>query len=377
MTESNISLWAVLILAGAVHGFFLAFSLQSGKSKRVKANFFLSMLLLVIALHLVEYGLSILGLTLKWPHIIAVTFPLIYLMGPLYYFYSKSLIDPSFRLGWKESLHFIPALLVLLAFMPFYAQSGQQKIDFMMNMSADGLIDVPPEQFVFMGIHALQTLIYALLAWRNLKKAENLVTNEYSGNQQLQFKWLKTSHTFFTAFLITYLISVPILFFADHYRVEMDYAVVLLLAVLIYAIGYAAMKQPQLFLVGNGKRNKNGKQSEAETDRNKKIADRVLDFLETEKVYLNEDLKMSDMAEALDIPAHQLSSAINNNLELNFFDLINKYRVNEAKQLLTNPDHADLKILAIAFESGFSNKATFNRAFKKFTGQPPSHFRSH
>ena len=62
------------------------------------------------------------------------------------------------------------------------------------------------------------------------------------------------------------------------------------------------------------------------------------------------------------------------NTTVNFYDFINKYRVEEAKKLLIEDIH-NYKILAIAYEVGFNSKATFNRVFKKFTELTPSEFK--
>jgi AraC-like DNA-binding protein len=67
---------------------------------------------------------------------------------------------------------------------------------------------------------------------------------------------------------------------------------------------------------------------------------------------------------------------INTAFQSNFFDFINTYRIEAAKKILEDPDKADWKILAIAYETGYNNKATFNRVFKKYTGYTPSAYRA-
>jgi AraC-like DNA-binding protein len=65
---------------------------------------------------------------------------------------------------------------------------------------------------------------------------------------------------------------------------------------------------------------------------------------------------------------------INEEFLVNFYDFVNKYRVEEAKRLLLD-NNRNYKIIAIAYEVGFNSKATFNRVFKKFTGLTPSDFK--
>jgi YesN/AraC family two-component response regulator len=93
-----------------------------------------------------------------------------------------------------------------------------------------------------------------------------------------------------------------------------------------------------------------------------------------QKPFLKNDLRLSDLADSIGVSSHELSQHINREFKMNFYDFINGYRVEEAKKLLRqNP--ANPKMLAVAFDVGFNSKATFNRVFKKLTGQTPSAFK--
>jgi len=93
-----------------------------------------------------------------------------------------------------------------------------------------------------------------------------------------------------------------------------------------------------------------------------------------EKLYLEPELSLSDLAQKLKTNTSVLSAAINSNYGKNFNDFVNEYRVKEFKKQIKLPKNQNFTILAVAFECGFNSKATFNRAFKKFTGQSPSRF---
>ncbi len=95
--------------------------------------------------------------------------------------------------------------------------------------------------------------------------------------------------------------------------------------------------------------------------------------LEHEKVYLMEDLTISGLAHELGVEPHQLSRFLNLRLKTTFTDMINAFRVREAKGLLA--ESPETTILDIAFSSGFNSKASFNRVFKKVTGMTPSEYR--
>ena len=92
--------------------------------------------------------------------------------------------------------------------------------------------------------------------------------------------------------------------------------------------------------------------------------------------YLDSQLTLQDLAEELAISPHNLSEVINTQAGKNFYDFVNGYRVEEAKRRLRDPRHANLTILAVATDSGFNSKATFNAFFKRSTGQTPSQYRA-
>ncbi len=92
-----------------------------------------------------------------------------------------------------------------------------------------------------------------------------------------------------------------------------------------------------------------------------------------EKLYKNPTLKLSEVATAINIPAHQLSQLLNENLNKSFPEFVNEYRVEEACQMLFTHDH--LSIDGIGHEVGFGSKSTFFAAFKKHKGVTPAAYR--
>ena len=145
--------------------------------------------------------------------------------------------------------------------------------------------------------------------------------------------------------------------------------------ILIYAIGYMGLKQPAIFstfgtpdkrgMVTNGeeKQSKYSK-STLTSEQAQKILIRLLHLMDNERIYLQSDLKLKDVAEELLISSNHLSQVINENLNKNFFDFVNSYRVKAAKEMIVDPSKQHLTILTIAFEVGFNSKSSFNSLFK-------------
>jgi len=97
--------------------------------------------------------------------------------------------------------------------------------------------------------------------------------------------------------------------------------------------------------------------------------------LEKDKIFLDSDLDMSKLARTLGTNKTTLSHIINNSLHQNFATLINKYRVREAIDLLSNKQNNNLKIEHVGEMCGFNNRQAFHAAFKKIMGITPTHFR--
>lgn len=101
----------------------------------------------------------------------------------------------------------------------------------------------------------------------------------------------------------------------------------------------------------------------------------LLHLLDVQKLYKDETLSLNSLSEKLSIAPRYLSQITNDLLSKNFRDLINNYRIEEAKEMLSNPGKNDFSILEIAYEVGFNSKEVFNRCFKKYTGMTPSEFK--
>ena len=108
----------------------------------------------------------------------------------------------------------------------------------------------------------------------------------------------------------------------------------------------------------------------------KEYKKQILTFMDKEKPFLNPDLNQSEFASKIGISSHHFSEVLHYGFEQNFYNFMNSYRVLEAQKLMKDKKYSDAKIIAIAFDSGFKSKTSFNRVFKKYSGQTPSEFRA-
>ncbi len=106
--------------------------------------------------------------------------------------------------------------------------------------------------------------------------------------------------------------------------------------------------------------------------RHKQSLDQIM---QTDKVFLRSDLTMLRLADVVGCSVNHLSQVINSGFGTSFFNYLNHYRIEHARDLLADSDNNRYAILNIAFEVGFNSNSAFYAAFKKFVGQTPAQFR--
>ncbi len=101
---------------------------------------------------------------------------------------------------------------------------------------------------------------------------------------------------------------------------------------------------------------------------------RLLNYVEQESPFLNPEISLRLLAKCIEIHPNQLSWLLNTQLNKNFNEFINQYRIAHFKKLATDSSNQHISIMGLAYESGFQSKTVFNTFFKKETGQTPSAF---
>ena len=105
------------------------------------------------------------------------------------------------------------------------------------------------------------------------------------------------------------------------------------------------------------------------------ITGSLIEYMRESKPYLRRDLSIHDLSKEIDIPKHYITQVLNKHLCKNFNAFINEYRIEEFKSRLLDPRYRNYTIIAIAFESGFNSKTSFNILFKKYERMTPSEYR--
>ena len=143
-------------------------------------------------------------------------------------------------------------------------------------------------------------------------------------------------------------------------------------------VGYKSLTQPALLetilLIQDNSESKykSSKLKQIDLD---ELSERIKTVISKSMCFKNNQLTLDEFSELTQIPAHQVSQVLNQKLQVNFYDFINSYRVQEVKNLFQDEKYLHYTILAIAYEAGFNSKNAFNNAFKKHTSMTPSAYR--
>ncbi|HMB90204.1 MAG TPA: helix-turn-helix transcriptional regulator [Rhodothermales bacterium] len=377
--------FVILFLMGAVQGVFLAAVLASRKDNEV-ANRLLATLMLVFSLDLATAAYHASGYYEHIPYFIGIDYPLAFLYGPLLLLYVKVLSTSRGRLKKTDGWHFVPFLLLVLYLVPFYVQSGVDKLAFLSDPGSQH----PREEVMAWVNHAkmIHGLGYVGLTFVLLKRHHARVKDTFTAIERINLVWLRNLLVgivilaSFTAVL--YVLSLqhptPTVLGLDPSALYDDFTL-LGLTVFVYAIGYMGLQQPEVIepqavqpepaKAKAQAYEKSGMEPEAAV----RYCEALVELMNTEKPYHQGDLTLQDLADALGISAHNLTEVINTQLGQNFYDFVNSYRVREVQERLADPDYVHLTLLAIGLEAGFNSKSTFNAVFKKHTQMTPSQYR--
>jgi len=116
------------------------------------------------------------------------------------------------------------------------------------------------------------------------------------------------------------------------------------------------------------------KNSNLSTETKEKIKQKIINYFEKEKAYLNPELSMTVVSESLKIPKYQITEVLTIEIGKSFYQFVNQYRVEAVKTMLSDPENK-YSIEAIGYDCGFSSKSSFYTVFKNMTGETPVTYR--
>ncbi len=235
---------------------------------------------------------------------------------------------------------------------------------------------------------ALSGLVYCIWDLFLLKRHRENIAELFSFDEKINLKWLEYV---VYSYLILFVLASFLIFGATQFQLiplQNAFALVgITLSLMLIAFGFYGFRQTAIF-TGNHTQDHsllgldNSSSKKAAYSRSGLTSKKVdalgiqlVEYMKTEKPFLDEDLSLSLLSEKSGINPSHLSQVINQHFDLNFYDFVNQYRVDEAKKMLGSPMFDHLSVLGIAYDCGFKSKSSFNRYFKKYTSLSPSEFK--
>ncbi len=371
---------SVLLFLGMGQCLFLMASVLISKQGVKTANLLLVALLFAFLWYQVEFFFIRHKMDAHVPFIYSTRYGSWLLVGPLILLYNRASLIKNFRLRRKDILHFLPFLiftLIVPATFDDIITSRSTDYGILTVFDSFNRETITQWHYLYATIFLLQffhALIYIFFAYRETNDVVALAKNQQSSLPMNKIQTLQ--YLYGVAIVIILLCSGFVLYqFATRmWQRNLDYFYVLPTLIFVFGLAYRAMKYPNSVLIFEKEQKKIKYAKSSLADSAKAAYLRLLDEkLEKEKVYRNNELRLSDLAADLDMSTHHLSQIINEQKNQNFFDFINGYRIREAKEKIASEQTRTL--LEVAYEVGFNNKNSFNSAFKKHVGMTPSAYK--
>jgi len=362
----NFSALNLFYLFSALIGIFVAVIINLRKTHN-KSNALISAFVLMHSIFILHIFLYLTNLKYRFPDILFMSTLFSFLYGPLIYFYFKR-IAQQHKFKAKDLLHLIPSIGISLVFLPIYILPAEEKLRMMLHV---GSVDAMPYVTYTFFAKLLSLLIYGYLLvriyFRSIKDNNKLPTEGV--------KWQKTIIGLGVAYILFYAVyGLTISKIIPRYDV-LYHLQVMAMAVMVLYIGFKAYLNPNLFTNGFfDKHLHKYRKSGLTPDFSEELKEKLVFLLEEEKIYRENDINLEKVAKLLDTTRHNTSQVINEHFDLNFFEVINKYRISEALEILKSDVNSNLHIIDVAYEVGFNNKVTFNKSFKKYLSQTPSQY---
>lgn len=342
----------VLIYHGAFSAAIFSIALVLSKENQI-ANKFLALLIIALGYNLIHSKLLNEGAFNEHPSLHLLPYFISFGVGPILFLYVQSLCTTTS----PKSTH----LLWLLADYPhsLYHLIVGRGID-------NSIVHEISDKFGFLSI--ILTAYYLKKSYHIITKYHKELPTKLSNLEYQRLRWLNQLGGIF-------LISIPIaiVFWILLVSIGIDFnsrtPIYFLHILTIFWLGIGGIKQHEIVARVVNHTKVDSREQPAVHSAHLKT---LLTSMEHDKLYLLPDLNVRYLEDRLGLTAKQISEALNQELNKNFYTFINEYRVAEFKRKAKSEQN--LTLVGIAMKCGFNSKATFQRVFKELTGQRPADF---
>lgn len=302
---------------------------------------------------------------------------------PMYYWYIK-LLTVETKINFRNLWILIPAFLFSLAAVIIYSLMNEtDRTSYLTNflIHRAGISELSPlpriQALIFAGsrlVFSMQVVFFLILGRKLVIQYNQRIANFYSNLEDKTILWVKY---LLYSFVATSAMSLIFNIIGRSFFIENSVWLLLpsvIFSVLLFFIGFQGYLQNHTVyelkadesqdLIVDSKPWNNGQ-----------LKNKVIDLFENEKIYKDSELKITQLSLKLSTNRTYISKLINNEFKVSFSDFVNKYRVEEAKNLLEKDMQQRYSLSYISETAGFGSLSSFIRIFKEQTGETPGQYR--
>ena len=381
-------------------GFLVSIILYlKNKDKALSARL-LAGVLMCTSIVAIYYALVGTSFFMKYPHLWRL--PVIFsgLMPAMVYLYVQSILNQKYRFNGSDYLFFIPQIVYIINFLPFFLLSSDSKRAIISKMVTDkslaaleieGLFPLGWGIMIRLGVGLFFTGLALITIERNKRMLKVRFSDIYFQNLEI-YKWL--------SYLVLCIFFSYLLFIIWHILelskiMELQLAISLTSAACSLLIcGYLLLKPnilyglkgwvthpsvPAELAIENQPMQidefNHPKTSFFTPEMRTEMTSSIENQFKNNKPFLAAGYKIKDLSQELNVQIYLISSFINQEYGKNFNELINDYRVDYVAEVLKeSPDSQNFTLEGIAKSAGFNSRNTFIGAVKKKSGLTPSSY---
>lgn len=332
------------------------------KKNKTQSDKILIIWMFLISVHMFLFFMNYTRENLNYPFLLGFSLPLPLIHGVMLYLYVASSTRQLPKNKKLLLLHFIPVSASYIYLIPYFLLPAEEKIYIYQN---NGL-----GYEIFMGLlfwaYVITGIGYQIWSIILLNRHKKNILNQFSDIEKIDLSWLRI--LVWGMAVIWFVVILDVNDFYDFLTVTF----------FVFVMGFFGIKQISVYPQKQSEKThiKKGKYLKSGLKKNlsEELIIKLKDLMNDKKLFTKNELLINDLAAELKVHPNYLSQVINEKEGKNFYEFVNHYRVEEFKRLVSIPKNQQLTLLSLAYECGFNSKSSFNRYFKKSTGQTPSQY---
>ncbi|WP_333973404.1 helix-turn-helix transcriptional regulator [Alteromonas mediterranea] len=353
-----------------------------------------------VCLVLIVFTISLLALMFvlqqeltPWRNAVYTFISLQMLLGPLVYLYTQVQTQEAFKWQNRHLLHFLP--VVVMATLWLWQQPLRESDPFLYSLVGNGAEEIENHRLIHKIGAWISLIAYSIASLHLLQPHVSNMKSKFSELSEVNLNWLKAlSWSLLLMTLLGIVIDIARILGAalnfDGGNLQALGPLINIVLIIRYGLHQVdifpkevqgTLAEPETSTpipdteVPSQISEKKYLTSSLTSSDAARLWARVQSFMQCERVFLEPGLKISELAQQLDVSINHLSETINGYARLSFYDYINGLRIEEAEKMLSDPAQAHLSVTDIGYHAGFNSNSTFYTHFKKHLGQTPRQYR--